>query len=361
MRVILAGGGTGGHVIPALAIAQELQKLYDAEVLFIGTARGLENRLVPAAGFPLQLVKVGALNRVSLTTRMKTMLDLPRAIFSAAAIVNDFHPDVVIGVGGYASGPAMLAAIFKHIPRVAFEPNFVPGFVNRVVARFVSAAAVHFERTAEHFRNAIVTGVPVRPAFFEIPVKPYLQSSPTLLVFGGSQGARAINRIVPLAMPELIKRMPGVRVIHQTGERDYNDVQSAYAQADITAEVHKFIDDMPAFFARADLILCRSGASTVAEIAAAGKLAVFVPFPLAADDHQRRNAEALEQAGAAVVLEETKLDEVWLVDTIASLLEDPGRLARMGQAARAMAHPDAAKDIAELAAKVAGIQIQPTD
>jgi UDP-N-acetylglucosamine--N-acetylmuramyl-(pentapeptide) pyrophosphoryl-undecaprenol N-acetylglucosamine transferase len=329
MRVILAGGGTGGHVIPALAIAQELQKLYDAEVLFIGTARGLENRLVPAAGFPLQLVKVGALNRVSLTTRMKTMLDLPRAIFSAAAIVNDFHPDVVIGVGGYASGPAMLAAIFKHIPRVAFEPNFVPGFANRVVARFVSAAAVHFERTAEHFRNAIVTGVPVRPAFFEIPVKPYLQSSPTLLVFGGSQGARAINRIVPLAMPELIKRMPGVRVIHQTGERDYNDVQSAYAQAGITAEVHK--------------------------------LAVFVPFPLAADDHQRRNAEALEQAGAAVVLEETKLDEVWLVDTIASLLEDPGRLARMGQAARAMAHPDAAKDIAELAAKVAGIQIQPTD
>jgi UDP-N-acetylglucosamine--N-acetylmuramyl-(pentapeptide) pyrophosphoryl-undecaprenol N-acetylglucosamine transferase len=356
MRAILAGGGTGGHVIPALAIAQELQKLYGAEVLFIGTARGLENRLVPAAGFPLQLVKVGALNRVSLGTRLKTMLDLPRAVFSAAGILNEFHPDVVIGVGGYASGPAMLAAIFRHIPRVAFEPNLVPGFANRVVARFVSAAAVHFDRTGEYFRNPVVTGVPVRPAFFQIPEKAYVPSSPTLLVFGGSQGARAINKVVPRAMPELMKRLPGVRIIHQTGERDYNDVQSAYAQAGISAEVHKFIDDMPAFFARADLILCRSGASTVAELAAAGKPAVFVPFPLAADDHQRRNAEALEQAGAAVVLEETKLDEVWVVDTLATLLEDPARLGAMGQAARAMAHPDAAKDIAELAAEVAGIQ-----
>jgi UDP-N-acetylglucosamine--N-acetylmuramyl-(pentapeptide) pyrophosphoryl-undecaprenol N-acetylglucosamine transferase len=355
MRAILAGGGTGGHVIPALAIAQELQKLYGAEVLFIGTARGLENRLVPAAGFPLQLVKVGALNRVSLGTRLKTMLDLPRAVFSAAGILNEFHPDVVIGVGGYASGPAMLAAIFRHIPRVAFEPNLVPGFANRVVARFVSAAAVHFDRTGEYFRNPVVTGVPVRPAFFQIPEKAYVPSSPTLLVFGGSQGARAINKVVPRAMPELMKRLPGVRIIHQTGERDYNDVQSAYAQAGIAAEVHKFIDDMPGFFARADLILCRSGASTVAEIAAAGKPAIFVPFPLAADDHQRRNAEALESAGAAVVLEETKLDEVWLVDTISALLEDPVRLARMSQAARAMSHPDAAKDIAELAAKVAEI------
>lgn len=361
MRAILAGGGTGGHVIPAIAIAQELQKRYSTEVLFIGTARGLENRLVPAAGFPLKLVNVGALNRVSLATRLKTMFDLPRAVFAAARILNQFRPDVVIGVGGYASGPAMLAAIYKRIPTVAFEPNLVPGFANRVVARFVSAAAVHFERTGEYFRNPVVTGVPVRPAFFQVPAKLYDQSCPTLLVFGGSQGARAINQVVPKAMRDLLKRVPGVRVIHQTGERDYNDVQSAYAEAGMPAEVHKFIDDMPSFFARADLILCRSGASTVAEIEAAGKPAIFVPFPLAADDHQRRNAEALEQAGAAVVLEETKLDEVWLVDTLAALLEDSARLARMGKAARAMAHPDAAKDIAELAARVSGIEIQPSD
>jgi UDP-N-acetylglucosamine--N-acetylmuramyl-(pentapeptide) pyrophosphoryl-undecaprenol N-acetylglucosamine transferase len=356
MRAILAGGGTGGHVIPAIAIALELQKRYQAEVLFVGTARGLENRLVPAAGFPLKLVKVGALNRVSLTTRIKTAFDLPRAVFDAGKILNEFKPDVVIGVGGYASGPAMLSAILKHVPTLAFEPNLVPGFANRVVARFVSAAAVHFEQTAERFRNAVVTGVPVRPAFFQIPNKPYDSASPTLLVFGGSQGARAINQAVAQALPELTNRLPGLRVIHQTGERDYNEIQSAYAQIAIPAVIHKFIEDMPGFFARADLVLCRSGASTVAEICAAGKPAVFVPFPLAADDHQRRNAEALEQAKAAVVLEETKLDEVWLVDTISTLLEDPPRLARMSDAARALAHPDAAKDIAELTAKVAGIE-----
>src|SRR5438067_5539843 len=356
MRAILAGGGTGGHVIPALAIAQELQSRYQAEVLFIGTARGLENRLVPAAGFPLQLVKVGALNRVSLATRLRTALDLPRAIFTAAGRLNEFPPDVVIGVGGYASGPAMLAAILKHMPTLAFEPNLVPGFANRMVARFVSAAAVHFDQTAEHFRNAVVTGVPVRPAFFQIPKKQYSPGSPTLLVFGGSQGARAINQATIRSLPELIRRLPGLHVIHQTGEREYNEVQAAYAGKAISAEVHKFIDDMPSFFARADLVLCRSGASTVAEIAAAGKPAIFVPFPRAADDHQRVNAQALQRAGAAVVLEETKLDEVWLVDTVSTLLGDPQRLARMSEAARNLAHPNAAHDIAELAARLAGIE-----
>jgi len=353
MKVILAGGGTGGHVIPAIAIAQEMRSRYAAEALFIGTARGLENRLVPATGFPLQLVKVGALNRVSLATRIKTIFDLPRAIFSAGRMLSEFQPDIVIGVGGYASGPAMLAAIRRRVPTLAFEPNFVPGFANRMVAHFVSAAAVHFEETGRYFRNPVVTGVPVRPAFFQIPRKPYDPASPTLLVFGGSQGARAINQAVIRSLPELMRRAPQLRIIHQTGERDYNEVRAAYEQAGVAAEVSKFIDDMPGYFARADLVLCRSGASTVAEITAAGKPAIFVPFPLAADDHQRRNAEALEKAQAAVVLEETRLDEVWLVDTLCALLEDPARLAGMSEAARAMAHPDAAKDIAELAAKLA--------
>jgi UDP-N-acetylglucosamine--N-acetylmuramyl-(pentapeptide) pyrophosphoryl-undecaprenol N-acetylglucosamine transferase len=356
MRAILAGGGTGGHVIPAIAIAQELRKRYAAEVLFIGTERGLEKRLVPAAGFPLQFVKIGALNKVGLSTRLKTLFDLPRALFDAGRMLNEFQPDVVIGVGGYASGPAMISALRRRIPTLAFEPNLVPGFANRMIARFVSAAAVHFEQTAQYFRNPVVTGVPVRPAFFQIPRKPYAPATPTLLVFGGSQGARAINQAMICAVPELMKRMSGLQVVHQTGERDYDLVHGAYAQAGIPAEVHKFIDDMPGFFGRADLVLCRSGASTVAEIAAAGKPAVFVPFPLAADDHQRRNAEALEQAQAAVVIEETRLDEVWLIDSIAALLEDPARLTSMAEAARAMAHPNAAKDIAELAAQVAGVK-----
>ena len=355
MRAILAGGGTGGHVIPALAIAQELQKLYQAEVLFIGTARGLENKLVPPAGFPLRLVEVGALNRVSLGTRVKTYFGLPSAIWQARRILAEFNPDIVIGVGGYASGPAMMGAIMKGIPTLAFEPNVVPGFANRVVAHWVSAAAVHFEETSKFFRHAETTGVPVRQAFFQTTTKPP-ETQPTLLVFGGSQGAHAINQAMIQCLPELLKQAPAIHIIHQTGERDYNEAQAAYQRSGASAEVHKFINDMPAFFARADLLLCRSGASTVAEIAAAGKPAIFVPFPRAADDHQRVNAQALERAGAAVVLEETKLDEVWLVETVSTLLGDSQRLARMSEAARSLAHPNAAHDIAEMAARLAGIE-----
>jgi UDP-N-acetylglucosamine--N-acetylmuramyl-(pentapeptide) pyrophosphoryl-undecaprenol N-acetylglucosamine transferase len=371
MRAILAGGGTGGHVIPALAIANELKKSYGAEVLFIGTARGIENRLVPAAGYPLQLVRVGALKNVSLVTRLKTAFDLPRAIWDAGRMLNEFAPDVVIGVGGYASGPAMLAALVKHIPTLAFEPNVVPGFANRMVARFVSAAAVHFQETAKYFRHAEVTGVPVRQAFFEIAARsPLLAQNTrekwgTLLVFGGSQGAHAINEAMIRCLPVLRQEAPGIHIIHQTGERDYNDALAAYRVlqdaagepvASFTFEVFKFIEDMPAAFARADLVVCRSGASTVAEIAAAGKPAVFVPFPRAADDHQRVNAEALERAGAAVVVEESKLEGVWLAETIAALLQDSSRLQKMRAAARSLAHPNAARDIAAMAARVAGIE-----
>jgi UDP-N-acetylglucosamine--N-acetylmuramyl-(pentapeptide) pyrophosphoryl-undecaprenol N-acetylglucosamine transferase len=358
MRAILAGGGTGGHVIPALAIANELKKSYGAEVLFIGTARGIENRLVPAAGYPLQLVRVGALKNVSLLIRAKTAFDLPRAVWDAGRMLNQFAPDVVIGVGGYASGPAMLAAVMKHIPTLAFEPNVVPGFANRVVARFVSGAAVHFEETAKYFRHAEVTGVPVRQAFFEIPVKH--GGVPTLLVFGGSQGAHAINEAMIRCLPELQRQAPGIHIIHQTGERDYNDALAAYAPFSGTtgesAQVFKFIEDMPAAFAQADLVVCRSGASTVAEITAAGKPAIFVPFPRAADDHQRVNAEALAVVGAAVVVEESKLEGVWLAETIAALLCDARRLQAMSEAARGLAHPNAARDIARLAARVAGIE-----
>jgi UDP-N-acetylglucosamine--N-acetylmuramyl-(pentapeptide) pyrophosphoryl-undecaprenol N-acetylglucosamine transferase len=358
MRAILAGGGTGGHVIPALAIANELKKRYAAEALFIGTARGIESRLVPAAGYPLRLVRVGALKNVSLMTRAKTAFDLPRAVWDAGRMLNEFAPDVVIGVGGYASGPAMLAAVMKHIPTLAFEPNVVPGFANRVVARFVSGAAVHFEETEKYFRRAEVTGVPVRQAFFEIP--PKRGGAPTLLVFGGSQGAHAINEAMIRCLPELQRQAPGIRIIHQTGERDYNDARAAYRRSAESgssepAEVSKFIDDMPAAFARADLLVCRSGASTVAEITAAGKPAIFVPFPRAADDHQRVNAEALARSGAAVVVEESKLEGVWLAETIAALLGDARRLHTMSEAARGLSHPNAARDIAVMAARVAGI------
>jgi len=348
MRIVIAGGGTGGHVIPALAIAQQLKKQFAAEVLFIGTARGIETRLVPQAGFPLELIKVGALKNVSLLTRAKTMFDLPRALWTSGRMLTDFDPDVVIGVGGYASGPAMLAAIRRRIPTLAFEPNVVPGFANRLVARWVSAAAVHFEETCEYFPNCRVTGVPVREAFFEIQSPPLLSRRPTLLVFGGSQGARAINQAMIESFGGLKQKIPGIQIIHQTGQRDYDNVLAAYQRSGISGEVHRFIDDMPGTFARADLLVCRSGASTVGEITAAGKPAIFVPFPRAADDHQNVNARALERAGAAVVVEESNLGAAYLVDTIAALLADPNHLQSMSAAAKSLAHPKALEEIAAM-------------
>ena len=353
MRVILAGGGTGGHVIPALAIAQTLKRDYLAEVLFIGTARGIENRLVPAAGFPLCLIRVGGLKNVSLATWFKTVLDLPRAVWDSWRMLVEFHPDVVIGVGGYASGPAMFAASLSGLPTLAFEPNVVPGFANRLVAPMVSAAAVHFQETCRYFRRCRVTGVPVRQAFFDVPDNQNKNGPTTLLIFGGSQGAHSINQAMIESLPLLREMLTNLRVVHQTGERDYNDAQEAYQRAGVSAEVYRFVDDMPAAFARADLLICRSGASTVAEVAAAGKPAVFIPFARAADDHQRVNAQALERAGAAVMLEESNLTSKRLVELLSSLLQDGKRLKQMGAAARGLAHPQAARDIAAMAARLA--------
>jgi UDP-N-acetylglucosamine--N-acetylmuramyl-(pentapeptide) pyrophosphoryl-undecaprenol N-acetylglucosamine transferase len=352
MRVLIAGGGTGGHVIPALAIARELKSRYQAEVLFVGTARGLENRLVPQAGFGLMKVKVGALKNVSLITRAKTLFDLPRAVVDARKIIKVFGPDVVVGVGGYASGPAMAAAVLMHIPTLAFEPNYVPGFANKIVGHRVSAAAVHFEQTQKYFHNAQVVGVPVRAEFFKVAAGG-VNHPPTLLVFGGSQGAQAINRAMTAAAPEVLRQIPALRIIHQTGEREYNDTQAAYAQAGVKAEVSAFIDDMPAAFAQADLLLCRSGASTVAEITAAGKPAIFVPFPRAADDHQRRNAEAIAEKGAALLVPQAALTPERLAQLLVELLGDPVRLRQMSEKARALSHHDAAGRVASMVAELA--------
>ena len=358
MRVLIAGGGTGGHVIPALAIARELQKQYQAEVLFVGTARGIENRLVPQAGFGLMRIKVGALKGVSLWTRLRTLLGLPLAILEARKIIKVFAPDVVVGVGGYASGPAMAAAILAKIPTLAFEPNVVPGLANRLVGHRVSAAAVHFEETQKYFRNVEVVGVPVRAEFFSGQASDGNRANaeagpPVLLVFGGSQGAHAISAAVTEAMPPIRQKIPGLYVIHQTGERDYNEVQEAYARAGITAEVSAFIDHMPQAFARADLLVCRSGASTVAEITAAGKPAIFIPFPLAADDHQRRNAETIAKAGAAVLIPQAELTPERLAATVTELLSNPQRLKEMSERARGLAHVDAAGRMARMVAELA--------
>jgi UDP-N-acetylglucosamine--N-acetylmuramyl-(pentapeptide) pyrophosphoryl-undecaprenol N-acetylglucosamine transferase len=350
MKVILAGGGTGGHVIPALAIAEELrQRGHDAA--FVGTARGMETRLVPKAGFPLHLVNIGAFNRVSLTTRLATTARLPLAVLSAIRILRGFRARAVIGVGGYAAAPATMAAVLLRIPVVLFEPNVVPGFANRIVARFAANAAVHFAQTGKWFPRFEVTGVPVRPAFFALPAR--RTQPPALLLFGGSQGARALNRILRESAAELLRRMPNLKIVHQTGEREFEGLRAFYEHAGLGVEARPFLDDMPQRFADADLIVCRSGASTVAEIAAAGKCALFVPFPGAADDHQLHNAELLAGSGAALLIAEHELTPERFVQQVTELLNDPARMTTMAEKARELAHRDAAAHVAQMALDVA--------
>jgi UDP-N-acetylglucosamine--N-acetylmuramyl-(pentapeptide) pyrophosphoryl-undecaprenol N-acetylglucosamine transferase len=358
LRVVIAGGGTGGHIIPAIAIARQLQAQGKADVQFLGTPRGLESRLVPQAGFPLTLIKVGQLNNVSLLTRARTLVDLPLSILRCMALLRRFRPHAVIGVGGYASGPAMLAAQLLRIPTLAFEPNAVPGMANRLVGKRVAAAAVNFAPAAAYFRNARVTGIPVRSEFFALPPRTSQDTAqhPHLLIFGGSQGARVLNQTMPQIIAQLLAAVPTLTVLHQAGARHAETTQAAYAASGADPsrwQVHAFLDDMPARFAAADVILARSGASTVAELAAAGKPAVLIPFPQAADDHQRKNAEVLAEAGAAVMIIEAELTSDRLLRELTHLLAMPAQLAAMAEAARALAHPDAAEVIAGMVRTIA--------
>ena len=358
LRILIAGGGTGGHIIPALAVARALVERHGAEVLMVGTARGLESRLVPEAGFPLHLIDVGPLKSVSLMTRLQTLYRLPGSISACKRLVREFRPGAVLGVGGYASGPAMFAALRLRIPTMAFEPNAMPGLANRLVGKWVKAAAINFPAAAKWFRNAEVTGVPVRPEFFHLaaPTPP-----PHLLVFGGSQGARLFNMHLPHIIAALLDAVPGLTVLHQSGLRHSDATAAAYGASGANPsrwQVREFLDDMPAQFARAHLVMSRSGASTVAELAAAGKPALLVPFAAATDQHQRRNAEAMVAAGAAVMLKEADLNNPDnLFGILAGLLTDPARLAAMGAAARTQAHPGAAERIAERLAEMGRLQV----
>lgn len=351
MRILIAGGGTGGHIIPALAIADELKARHGAEILFVGTARGLESRLVPQAGYGLELIRVGQLNRVSLATRLRTLVDLPMGFLQCVRLLRRFRPDVVIGVGGYASGPVMGAAILTRIPTLAFEPNAMPGLANRLIGSRVKAAAVNFEPALSYFRNAHITGIPVRAEFFHLAPRP-VGAAPHLLVFGGSQGARTLNAIMPKIAKSLLDRVPGLTILHQAGARHAETTLAAYRESGAPSDrwqVEAFLDDMSRRFEAADLVLARSGASTVAELAAAGKPAVLIPLPTAADDHQRKNAEVMAEAGAARVLLEPDLTSEQLEKTLIELLGAQQALRQMADKARTLGHPDAAGRIAEMA------------
>jgi UDP-N-acetylglucosamine--N-acetylmuramyl-(pentapeptide) pyrophosphoryl-undecaprenol N-acetylglucosamine transferase len=349
LRVLIAGGGTGGHIIPALAVAHELVTRHEAEVLFVGTARGMEIRLVPEAGFNLRLVTVGQLKNVSLLTRLRTLLDVPGSILDCRRLIREFKPDVVFGVGGYASGPAMAAAQLLKIPTMAFEPNAAPGLANRLIGKRVQAAAVNFSSAAAWFSNVEVTGIPVRPEFFTLESPP--AAPPHLLVFGGSQGARLFNVTLPVIAVDLLNSVPDLTILHQSGTRQAESTQAAYAASGADAarwKVSPFLSDMPERFAQANLVMARSGASTVAELAAAGKPALLVPFAAAADDHQTRNAMEMVNAGAAAMLSESDLAEPGrLLSELKALLNAPERLAAMGVAACTQAHPAAAERIAD--------------
>jgi UDP-N-acetylglucosamine--N-acetylmuramyl-(pentapeptide) pyrophosphoryl-undecaprenol N-acetylglucosamine transferase len=355
LRVLIAGGGTGGHIIPALAVARDLVELHGADVLFVGTNRGMEIRLVPEAGFRLRTIDVGPLKNVSIFTRISTLYHLPQSISECKHLIREFCPGAVLGVGGYASGPAMAAALQLKIPTMAFEPNAMPGLANRLVGKRVQAAAVNFALAQRWFRNCEVTGIPVRPEFFHL--HPPTRACPHLLVFGGSQGAQIFNRNLPSVIAALLDRVPGMTVLHQSGVRHGEATQAAYEASGAARarwEVKPFINDMPKRFAEAHLVMARSGASTVAELAAAGKPALLVPFAAAADQHQRRNAEAMVDAGAAVMLQESELEKPdRLLGTLLELLNSPQRLTAMGAAARRQAHPRAAERIAEMLVELA--------
>jgi UDP-N-acetylglucosamine--N-acetylmuramyl-(pentapeptide) pyrophosphoryl-undecaprenol N-acetylglucosamine transferase len=353
MKLLIAGGGTGGHVFPALAVAREWQSREGGrEVVFVGTRRGMETKLVPQAGLPLEFIRSAGLKGIGGMRFARNVAMLLPALRDSAAILRRHHFAAAFGVGGYAAGPVMLAAAVRGLPTVIFEPNAEPGFTNRVLAKLASRVATAYESTAERFgRRAVLTGCPVRPEFFAIPERKHTPRY-RILITGGSQGALAINRAVVDSLELFLPRKNSLFFIHQSGERDYNAVRVAYARREFQAEVVPFLSNMAERFAQADLIVCRSGAITAAEVAAAGRAAIFIPFGAATDSHQLRNAQALERAGAARVIPESALTPARLVEEVLALLDSPDRLREMERAARRLARPDATREIVNLIEEV---------
>ncbi len=357
MKLLIAGGGTGGHVFPALAVAREwLGREAGREVVFVGTQRGMETKLVPPAGLPLEFIRSAGLKGIGGMKFLRNAAKLFPALWDSAAILRRHHFAAAFGVGGYAAGPVMLAAALHGLPTVVFEPNAEPGFTNRVLARMATRVATAYESTSRQLgRKAVLTGCPVRAEFFNSPERASCSPGPPyrILITGGSQGALAVNRAVVDALDLLLPRKNDLSIVHQTGERDYNAVRVAYARREFPAEVAPFLANMAERFAQADLIVCRSGAITAAEVAAAGRAAIFIPFGAATDSHQLRNAQALERAGAARVIPESELTAARLAEEIFALLDHPVRVREMERAARSLARPNATRDIVNLIEEVA--------
>jgi UDP-N-acetylglucosamine--N-acetylmuramyl-(pentapeptide) pyrophosphoryl-undecaprenol N-acetylglucosamine transferase len=351
---LIAGGGTGGHVFPALALAGEIRRRRpDASIVFVGTARGLETTLVPKAGFPLELVRAKGLVGKGWRARLEGLRALPLAFLDSLRLLARHAPRAVVGVGGYASGPLVATAWARRIPTLIHEQNAIPGLTNRILARLARRIAVGTVRGAAALPGAIVTGNPVRPAFFEIPslVSRSKERRLRVLVVGGSQGAEILNRLMPAALARVAAKGIAFDVVHQAGKGRAGEVVTAYGKRGLSGDrafVHEFLDDMAAAYAAADLVVARAGAMSVAEVAAAGRPALLVPFAAATHGHQEANGRALESLGAAVVVTEAEATEESLAAALAGLLEDPLRLLAMGEAARRSAAPDAASRLCDL-------------
>jgi UDP-N-acetylglucosamine--N-acetylmuramyl-(pentapeptide) pyrophosphoryl-undecaprenol N-acetylglucosamine transferase len=357
VKLLIAGGGTGGHVFPAIAIAQEwLSRGKEREVVLVGTERGIEMKLVPQAGLPLETLRVAGLKGKDGATLLKNLAMLAPAMLDARRVLRKHKPVAAFGVGGYAAGPMMLSTWLGRVPNIIFEPNAEPGLTNKLLAKISTRIATGYAVSARLWgKKAVVTGCPVRPEFFSIaprpPEKPF-----RLLITGGSQGALPINRAFVDAMDLLAPRKNELAIVHQTGERDYNAVRTAYARREINAEVVPFLTNMAERFAWADVIVCRAGAITAAEIAAAGRAAIFIPFGRATDSHQLRNAQEMSRTGAGRLITETKLTAEELTGEIFSLVDHPEQIEKLSSAARGLARPTAARDIVNLIEEAANVQ-----
>ena len=345
MKVLIAAGGTGGHIYPGIAVAKEIMRRdASSEVLFVGTTRGLETRIVPENGFQLSLINSAGLKNVGLVGKLKGLAVLPKSFLEARQLLKEFKPDVVVGAGGYVSGPVLMMASLMRIPTLVMDSNALPGFTNRRLAMFVDKAALTFEEAVPFFgKKGVVTGNPVRKEFFAIS-EPESSNKVRLLIFGGSQGARAINNAMTDALPKLNIIPDSLEITHQTGDADFEKVREVYDRAGWDrADVRRYISDMVSEFAKSDLIICRAGATTCAELAAAGKASIMVPLPTAADDHQRKNAEAMQNAGASRMIMQSDLNGDTLAKEVSDLIASPDAISNMEAAAKKMARSDAAE------------------
>jgi len=352
VRVLIAGGGTGGHLFPGIALAEEVVTRHPKnDAIFVGTDRGLEARVVPQNGFVFEAIKSRGLKGMGLVKLLIGLLTLPLSFFAAIAILRRYKPDVVVGVGGYSSGPVVMTAWLLRIPTAIQEQNALPGVTNKILGKFVDAIFLSFEGALPFFpySRSHVLGNPIRRGLLENFLRSKVQHETfTMLIFGGSLGAKGLNTRVLDALAHLQDLKGQIVITHQTGKNDLEAVKKGYADAGFTADVREFIDDMAGAYLGADLVLCRAGATTLAELTVCKKPSILVPFPFATDDHQAVNAKALVDAGAAVMFREAELTGEKLAATIKELKGDPARLQKMEKAAGNLGRPEAAREIADV-------------